>query len=181
MAAIHHYLTSPAPELFDPVPHFSERFYRQRYPDIEAAIAAGMYRSGYQQFVQHGCFELRQPAAEIDLAYYRDMHRRVRDDLNAGQMRDAFAHLRLVGLGEGLDYSPPVQVQVLEEYPAREAFIRRAKADLAVFARQRLDFSYQGAPELSVIMVAHDRFELTMRSLASLRRNFPGAVQLVRG
>lgn len=179
VAAIHHYLTNATPELFDPVPHFSERFYRQRYPDIDAAVAAGMYRNGYQQFVQHGCFELRQPAAEIDLAYYRDMHRPVRDALNAGLLRDAFAHLRLIGLAGGLDYSPPVQVQTLEEYPAREAFIRKAKADLTVFARQRLDFSYEGRPEISVIMVAHNRFELTMRSLASLRRNFSGGMQLI--
>ncbi len=179
VAAIQHYLTNQTPDLFDPVPHFSERFYRQRYPDIAAAIQAGMYRNAYQQFVQHGCFELRQPAAEIDLAYYRDMHRAVRDDLNAGQVRDAFAHLRLVGLVEGLEYSPPVQVQVLEEYPAREAFIRKARADLALFARQRLDFSWSGAPEITVLMVAHNKFELTMRSLASLRRNFAGAMQLI--
>ena len=179
VAAIHHYLTNATPELFDPVPHFSERFYMQRYPDIAAAMRMGMYRNGYQQFVQHGCFELRQPTAEIDLAYYKDMHRKVRDALNSGQVRDGFAHLRLIGLGEGLDYSPPVQVQVQEEYPAREAFIRKARADLALFARQNLDFSYSGAPELAVIMVAHNRFELTMRSLASLRRNFTGAMQLV--
>ncbi|MBU6448371.1 MAG: glycosyltransferase [Rhodospirillales bacterium] len=179
VAAIHHYLTNATPELFDPVPHFSERFYMQRYPDLAAAARLGMYRNGYQQFVQHGCFELRQPAAEIDLAYYKDMHRPVRDALNAGQMRDAFAHLRMIGLAEGLDYSPPARVQVLEEYPAREAFIRKARADLALFARQRLDFSCQGQPELAVVMVAHNRFELTMRSLASLRRNFAGAVQLI--
>ena len=179
VAAIHHYLTSQTPDLFDPVPHFSERFYRQRYPDIAAAITAGMYRNAYQQFVQHGCFELRQPAAEIDLAYYRDMHRRVRDDLNSGIVRDGFAHLRLIGMVEGLDYSPPVQVQVLEEYPAREAFIRKARVDLALFARQRLDFSWSGTPEITVLMVAHNKFELTMRGLASLRRNFAGAVQLI--
>ena len=179
VAAIHHYLTNATPELFDPVPQFSERFYTQRYPDIAAAVRMGMYRNGYQQFVQHGCFELRQPAAEIDLAYYKDMHRQVRDALNSGQVRDAFAHLRLIGLGKGLDYSPPIQTQVLEEYPARDAFIRKARADLALFARQRLDFSYKGKPKLAVVMVAHNRFELTMRSLASLRRNFAGAVQLI--
>ncbi|MBU6425374.1 MAG: glycosyltransferase [Rhodospirillales bacterium] len=179
VAAIHHYLTSAMPELFDPVPHFSESFYRRRYPDIEAAIRAGMYRNAYQQFVQHGCFELRQPSAEIDLAYYRDMHRKVRDALNAGRMRDAFAHLRLEGLQEGLDYSPPVRIQVLEEYPAREAFLRRARADLVLLARQKLDFSCKSVPEIAVIMVAHNRFELTMRSLASLRGNFAGAIQLI--
>ncbi|WP_298281745.1 glycosyltransferase [Acidocella sp.] len=178
-AAIHHYLTNKTPDLFDPVPEFSESFYRRRYPDIKAAIEAGMYRNAYQQFVQHGCFELRQPTAGIDLSYYRDLHERVRNDLNAGLMRDAFAHLRQVGLAEGLAYAPPLAAPQIEETATREAFLRQARAGLALFARQRLDFAYQGAPELAVIMVAHDRFELTMQALASLRRNFAGPMQVV--
>ncbi|WP_298216784.1 glycosyltransferase [Acidocella sp.] len=178
VAAIHHYLTNKTPELFDPLAQFSEGFYRRRYPDIAAAIEAGLYRNAYQQFVQHGCFELRQPSADIDLAYYRDMHRRVRDDVNAGRARDAFAHLRLTGLAEGLDHTPPLRVPVLEEQPAREAFLRAARAELALFARQKLDFACK-RPALAVIMVAYNKFELTMRSLASLRRNYAGGIQLV--
>ncbi len=36
-----------------------------------------------------------------------------------------------------------------------------------------------GQPALSVIVVAHNRFELTMRALASLRRNFAGGIELI--
>jgi GT2 family glycosyltransferase len=179
VAAIHHYLTNKTPDLFDPVPHFSERFYRRRYPDIAAAIEAGMYRNAYQQFVQHGCFELRQPSAGIDLSYYRDLNERVRNDLNAGLVRDAFAHLRLVGLKEGLAYAPPLAAPQIDEAATREAFVRRARAGLALFARQRLEFGEQAAPVVSVIMVAHNRFELTMQALASLRQNFAGPMQVV--
>lgn len=178
-AAIHHYLTNERPEDFDPVPQFSEHFYRRRHVDIAAAIDAGLYRNAYQQFVQYGCFELRQPGPDIDLAYYRDTNERVRNDLNAGMVRDAFAHLRLVGLREGLVHCPPEARAVVDESAARQAFVLAAQAGLALFARQRLDFSYSGAPVLSVIMVLFNRFELTMRSLASLRQNFAGAIQLI--
>jgi O-antigen biosynthesis protein len=178
-AAIHHYLTNEAPEAFDPVPQFSERFYRRRYPDIAAAIEAGLYRNAYQQFVQYGCFELRQPAPDIDLAYYRDMHERVRNDLNAGEVRDAFAHLRLIGLKDGMAYCPPEAPPALDESGTREAFLKKARADLALFARQRLDFSVSGTPAVSAIVVVHNRFELTMRALASLRRNFAGSIELI--
>jgi GT2 family glycosyltransferase len=177
--AIQHYLTNPAPENFDPVPQFSERFYRRRYADIAAAIEAGLYRNAYQQFVQYGCFELRQPSPDIDLAFYRDMHERVRNDLNSGAVRDAFARLRGIGLREGLAYAPPEAPPALDEAGTREAFLKKARADLAIFARQGLDFSHGGEPALSVIMVAHNRFELTMRALASLRRNFAGAIELI--
>jgi len=178
-AAIHHYLTNDSPGHFDPVPQFSESFYRRRHRDIEAAIEAGLYRNGYLQFVQYGCFELRQPSPDVDLAYYRDMNERVRNDINAGMVRDAFAHLRLVGLRENLPYCPPDARPTLDESATREAFLKKARADLALFARQRLDFTLAGAPALSVIMVAFNRFELTMRSLASLRRNFAGAIELI--
>jgi GT2 family glycosyltransferase/glycosyltransferase involved in cell wall biosynthesis len=178
VAAIHHYLTNPAPEGFDPVPQFSESFYRRRYPDIAAAVEAGLYRNAYQQFVQYGCFELRQPSPDIDLAYYRDANERVRNDLNAGVVRDAFAHLRVVGLAAGLAYAPPNALPSLDEAATREAFLRQARAQLALFARQRLDFACE-APEVSVIVVVFNKFELTMRALASLRQNFAGGIELI--
>jgi GT2 family glycosyltransferase/glycosyltransferase involved in cell wall biosynthesis len=178
-AAIHHYLTNERPGDFDPVPEFSESFYRRRHGDIAAAVEAGLYRNAYQQFVQYGCFELRQPGPDIDLAYYRDMNERVRNDLNTGAVRDAFAHLRLVGLSQSLAYCPPEARPVIDESAAREAFVAKARVDLALFARQRLDFTCTAPPVLSVILVVFNRFELTMRALASLRQNFAGAMELV--
>jgi O-antigen biosynthesis protein len=47
-----------------------------------------------------------------------------------------------------------------------------------VFARHKLDFSCQGA-KISVVMVAFNRFELTMQALASLRGNFAGGIGLI--
>ncbi len=178
-AAIHHYLTNEQPENYDPVPQFSEKFYRRRYPDIAAAIEAGLYRNAYQQFVQYGCFELRCPCPDVDLAYYRDMNELVRNDLNAGSVRDAFAHLRLVGLSQNLPHVPPVAKQVLEEAATRALFVSQARAELALYAWQKLDFSCDCAPRISVVLVLYNQFELTMRTLASLRRNFAGAVELI--
>ena len=178
-SAIEHYLTNERPADFDPVPQFSESFYRRRHVDIAAAIEAGFYRNAYQQFVLYGCFELRQPSAEIDLAFYRDVNERVRSDLNAGVVRDAFAHLRLVGLVENLPCCPPEARPVLDEAFTRTAFIARAQAELTLFARQKLDFTATVPPVLSVILVVFNKFELTMRALASLRQNFAGAIELI--
>ncbi len=178
-SAIQHYLTSEAAEHLDPVPQFSEGFYRKRHPDIAAAIEQGVYRSAYQQFVQYGAFELRQPALGIDLVYYRDMNERVRNDLNAGEVRDAFAHLRLVGLAEKLPHCPPEERPSLSEALTRALFVKKARHNLALFARHKLDFTLAGPPVLSVVVVVFNRFELTMLSLASLRDNFSGAIELI--
>jgi GT2 family glycosyltransferase len=178
LGALHHYLTNEATD-FDPVPQFSEAFYRARHPDIATAIAIGMYRNGYQQFVQFGCFELRQPCAEIDLAYYRDMHEAVRTDINTGAVRDAFAHLRGRGLALGLAHSPPAAAPAVAEPATRAQFAARARALVLSLAGQVLDVSYEGAPALSVVMAVHDRFALTIQALASVRQNFAGALQVI--
>jgi O-antigen biosynthesis protein len=45
--------------------------------------------------------------------------------------------------------------------------------------RRPLDFAVTGAPALSVIMVLHNQFELTMQTLASLRQNYAEPIDLV--
>jgi GT2 family glycosyltransferase/glycosyltransferase involved in cell wall biosynthesis len=177
-SALEHYLRNDSPALYDPVPQFSEAHYRAVYRDVDHAIRQGEYRNGYQHFVQFGAFELRRPCPEIDLVYYRDTHARVQADLRAGTIRDAFAHLRLIGLPENLATAAPDALPLITEPVARQIFIRKARDNLALFARQKLDFATD-APQLAVIMVAFNKFELTMLALASLRANFAGGIELI--
>ncbi|MDD2859777.1 MAG: glycosyltransferase [Acidiphilium sp.] len=177
--ALHHYQLIGEADGFDPVPEYSEAYYRDAYPDIAAAIDAGHFTSGYRHFVQYGAFELRRPRADIDLLYYRDMNPRVRDDLNAGRVRDAFAHLRTIGLKEKLPYCPPERVPEISEAAAKQLFELKARNQIALFARQRLDFTLSGPPALSVVMVLFNKFELTLLALASLRNNYAGAIELI--
>jgi GT2 family glycosyltransferase len=177
--ALHHYLCSEGADFLDPVPQFSEQYYRQAYPDIGTAVEHGFYRSGYQQFVQHGAFELRRPRADIDLMYYRDMNERVRNDLNTGEVRDAFAHLRLVGLKDNLAHCPPLPAPLVTEPATKQQFLLRASNNLAIFARRKLDFTVHGAPDVTVLMVLHNKLALTMLALASLRDNFSGGIELI--
>ena len=107
------------------------------------------------------------------------MNARVRNDLNLGDVRDAFAHLRLIGLKENLAHNPPETLAVMMEPAAKQEFMQKARQNLAVFARARLDFTVAGAPALSVLMVLFNKFELTMLALASLRANFSGAIELI--
>jgi GT2 family glycosyltransferase/glycosyltransferase involved in cell wall biosynthesis len=177
-SALEHYLRNVSPELYDPVPQFSEAYYRTAYHDVELAIRDGQYRNGYQHFVQFGAFELRRPAPEINLVYYRDHHARVQEDLRCGSVRDAFAHLRLIGLAENLAAAAQDALQLITEPVARQLFIRKARDNLALLARQKIDFSAD-APSLSVIVVAFNKFELSMLALTSLRANFAGGIELI--
>jgi len=178
-SAIEHYLCNDAPETRDPLPQFSEAHYVQTYRDVGHAVTNGYFRSGYQHFLQFGAFELRRPNPEIDLVYYRDANPRVRDDLNTGAVRDAFAHLLLVGLAEELVYSPPNALPQVHETAAKQLFAAKARGNLALFGRRKLDFTLKAAPAVSVIVVVFNKFELTMLALASLRDNFASEIELV--
>jgi GT2 family glycosyltransferase len=179
-SALEHYLTLPIAGGYDPVPEFVEYFYLETYPDIRLAVEAGHLPSGYRHFVQHGAFELRRPRVDIDLLYYRDVNPRVVHDLNSGRVRDAFAHLRSIGLPLQLAYCPPERAPDLSEATGKILFSLRARNQIALFSRHQLDFSLNGhEPLVSVVMVLFNQFELTLQALASVRQNFAGPIELI--
>jgi GT2 family glycosyltransferase len=178
VSALHHYLANETPTQFDPLPEFSEAFYLKLYPDIVVAIEAGNIRNGYQHFLSDGVFERRAPCEAVDLTYYIDSHKSVRDDLLHGVARDAFAHYLAVGRAQGLLAAAPPE-EKFTEGQAKTLFRQRAAALVPLYARRPIDFSYSGAPAVSVIMVVHDRFALTLQALASLRNNFAGAIDMI--
>ncbi len=178
--ALHHYLTNASPAGFDPLPEFSEELYLGRYSDIAAAVASGGLRNGYQHFLFNGVFELRAPSDHVDLKFYVSAHPSVAADLQAGRARDAFAHWLTIGRATGIAPAPaPVAECGEDEQQARALFRLRAENLLPAIARRPLDFSCQGAPDVSVIMVLHDNFAMTLQALESLRRGFSGGIQLI--
>lgn len=177
-SGIEHYLRNQNPNLFDPVPEFSEAYYSESNKDVRDAIENGRFRCGYQHFVQFGAFELRRPHPQIDLVLYIDSNPSVRDDLNAGKTRDAFSHLRTFGISGGLSYAPAAHAVQITEEAAKANFLQRAKDNALLVSFQKLDFDAE-RPVVSVIMVAFNKFELTMNSLTSLRTDFNGEIELI--
>ncbi len=57
----------------------------------------------------------------------------------------------------------------------------RAKATslLPSYGRNKLRFDLDGPPDISVLMVLHDNFALTLQALASLRQSFAVAIELI--
>ncbi len=172
--ALHHFLCNPEPHRYQPLEWFSEAFYAATYPDVQEGIAAGLFRNGYEHFVRHGAAERRKPHPDIDLLHYF-LSGRVQADLEGGAFRDPFAHW-LSRLASGVLGRV---VEPVSEAQSKQLFARAAEAMLPQLARQRLDFTPNGPAEISVIMVLHNQFALTMMALASLRANFAGDLELI--
>lgn len=175
--ALHHYLGNDTPAIFDPLPGFSEAWYCNHYPDIAAAIEKGTLRNGYRHFLAFGAREFRSPSEAIDLRYYAE-HDEVRAALRAGDAPEAFTHYLATGRTQGLPAIPPPEERVTEGQ-AKTLFRRKAAALLPLFGHMPIDFACAGKPALSVVMVAHNRFALTLMALASLRSNYAGDLELI--
>ncbi len=176
--ALEHYLRNDTPTCFDPLAEFSEAFYLARYPDVAAAVAAGHRRNGYDHYLTDGAREMRTPHPAMDLAWYVGAYPEICDDLRCGRATDAFDHYLRIGAARGWAAAPPAECAV-EEPGGRTLFRMRARSLLPVWGRTALDFTLGGPPALSVIMVVHGQFALTMMALASLRANFAGPIELV--
>ncbi|RFD20229.1 glycosyltransferase, partial [Komagataeibacter melaceti] len=69
---------------------------------------------------------------------------------------------------------PPVT-----EEQARALFRHMCAVRLPLLLDGRIDFTTDAPPELSVIIVAHNQFEMTLSTLASLRANHHGPMQVL--
>lgn len=177
LCALHHYLCNPTPTAFDPLPDFSEAYYLGRNPDLVPVIESGAFRNGYIHFVRHGVREHRSPSEPIDLAYYA-MLETVRADLERGLAVDAFAHWLTIGRPRKLNPAPPLEERI-SETQAKTLFRRRAEMLRPLLGRTRLRFTCAGRAAVSVIVVLHNRFDMTMMALASLRANYAGDIALI--
>ena len=173
-SALHHFLCNRNPQFHSPLEWFSEEFYCRTYPDVLEAINNGFFRNGYQHFLSHGAIERRRPHPDVDLASYFHSGQ-VRSDLGRGEFLDVFSYW----LAHAADRTGLAEQGPIEDAQGRRLAVRVAETMLLQFARRKLDFSFTGAATISVIMVVHDQFALTMMALSSLRACSRQKIELI--
>ena len=177
--ALHHYITDGADQGLDPLCDFSEMDYRRANPDVDEAIKNGVFRNGYSHFLAFGAVHGRSPCDHVDLGWYAAQPA-VAGDLSAGSHPNAFLHMLEKGIPKGLPLQPPGPLNfTLREADARAVFVAQANRALASFGRRPLDFTCQGEPAVSVIVILRNQYALTMQALASLRHTYSASIQLI--
>ena len=178
--ALEHYLTNETPAEFNPNPIFSESVYLRRNSDVAQALAERRLRSGYHHFIAQGVREHRFFSRAIDLAKYTAAHALVRADLKDDSSLDPYLHLLTIGTALGLSACPRASMEAgLGEDRSKVQF--RAEAELVALAHARhmIDFTVTAPPAVSVIMVLHNHFALTIAALASLRDNVHDPLEVI--
>ena len=172
--ALHHFLCHRSKQRYAGLQWFSEEYYGATYPDVLAAVNRGAFRNAYEHFVRFGAAERRRPHAEVDLVkHYRSIA--VQASIERGDYENAFTHwlAQRHAADEGGNPAPVVEAQ------SKQLFARMADTMLPQFARSKLDFTVHGAPAVSVIIVLHNKFALTMTALSSLRAVYAGGIELI--
>ncbi|HQT68606.1 MAG TPA: phytanoyl-CoA dioxygenase family protein [Acetobacteraceae bacterium] len=80
---------------------FDEEFYLGAYPDVRAAIEAGIFASGYAHFQLHGRAEGRPGAPPFDAAWYQSAYPWAVRDVEIGRARDFWQHYHKMGRHRG--------------------------------------------------------------------------------
>ncbi len=157
-------LAALAGDAVDPGPYFSLSYYRSQL-DGEDPAEGGLLR----HFLERGLLRGLRPVPAFDpLGCYRWLPGKGFDVRSALRAFEASG-----GAPPGAAAAPP------EEAQTRALVHRQAMAAALHRRRCPLDFSFTGEPALSVVVVAHDRFALTLRVLTSLRASTPLAMELI--
>ncbi len=85
---------------------FDENYYLTEYPAVAAAVAAGKYTSGYQQYVMVGQYQGNNPSAFFDEKYYLAENPDVAKAVSSGAIASGFQHFLMYGQQEGRNPSP---------------------------------------------------------------------------
>ena len=161
IAALHDLLLR---DLIDPGPLFSLEFYRRQLDGSET-VEGGLLR----HFLEVGLLRGLKPSPDFDpISYYRQMDRKTYD------IRSSLRHRALTR-----DLPQDASAEPLAEGQTKALF--RAKAEFGQLFRKHnpIRFDFSGTPDVSVIMVVHDNFALTLQSLSSLRTNYAGPIELI--
>ncbi len=151
-------------DLADPSQLFSLDYYRSQL-DGSDELPGGLLR----HFLETGMLRGFKPNPSFDpIAHYRWA------DPKTFDIRSSLRHFAIWGdTAQRETGEPPTEGQ------AKTLFRAKANNLQLHYRHHPLQFSDAGSPELSVIMVVHSNFALTLQALAALRANFAGAIQLI--
>lgn len=170
-SALAHYLLHRGESRADPLEQFSERFYLAQHGDIAAAVDAGTYPCGYAHFLDCGIAENRRfhPDPALSDAFYT--LRSPPGASNHDGMPDGFARLVMSG--------KPAAAPAPPEDEAKRIFLQKAGLAARAATVTPLDFTCKGVPLVSVIMVLHNKLDLTLAVLAELQDHMPERLELI--
>ncbi|HEY4041618.1 MAG TPA: glycosyltransferase [Rhodopila sp.] len=168
---------------------FDPAWYRERYPDVAAAIGDRTWRCALEHYLCNDTPTLFDPSPAFSEACYLSSRPDVAAMVADQQFRNGYAHFLRHGtssaddaqeedLQPGFAASPPDRPPATGQQRLHMAH-DRARTLSVLTARTRLNFGMTSAPALSVIIVLHNQLTLALTTLGSLRANDRDNIELI--
>jgi GT2 family glycosyltransferase len=172
---IRYYLLNVRQQKLSPSPFFDEPYYLSHYPEIDTAVGAGEFSSGYEHFLLHGLNEWRRPFAAFDPRYYADAN--MAREAPANPPLAPFVHF-LRNRKRRLPIAPPLSARDIPEEVGKGLYERRCLLNAPRLGA--LDFTPPGiVPDVSIIIIARDNYEQTANCIVSAVYNTQATIEVV--
>ncbi|HYP14529.1 MAG TPA: hypothetical protein VEQ63_11445 [Bryobacteraceae bacterium] len=100
--SLQRYLDRAGSEFQSPNLAFDEKWYRHRYPEVNQAVAAGVYRCGWEHYLSEGAKKQYNPVAWFDETWYLFRSSDAAQGVKCGALLCGFEHYLLYGIRQEL-------------------------------------------------------------------------------
>lgn len=162
-----HYLNLGHLENREPSTIFDSEWYRAHYPDVDELIKAGLASSAYDHYCRYGRLVGRSTCGDFAEQWYLGRYPEVAEGIRYGKWLDGLQHFIEDGVLKGYMPTPDSRPEQRQQNITVAACAALELRDFLSNCRELICRS-STSPLVSVIMVLHNRAELTLRCLRSI-------------
>jgi GT2 family glycosyltransferase len=173
---IRHYILNVKAARLSPSPYFDEPYYRSVHRDIDAAIDEDTFACGYEHFMAYGMKEWRRPFSSFDPHYY--FMNNMAPEKAAPEPISPFTHFLRNRRTKRLPIARPLAEGDVPEDGGRAIYERRCILNAPRLREMELA-SHGVTPDVSVLIIAQDNYEMTANCIVSAAVNTDATIEVV--
>lgn len=160
----------------DPHAAFSESWYLETYPSVAREVASGVWLCGYQHFTECGFASGLKPHPDYAEPDYLGLYPDVDSAVKRGRWPSGYHQLIAEGLEDGRRWQSRVSGDETLQALARHGHVELQEL---LGSNALLDFTVEGVPSVSVVVVLFGRAELTLACLRALHATCGASFELI--
>ena len=173
--SLHYFLTRGVDLGHICCPEFDSQYYVGKHPEAPQSVADGYFASDFEHWLFQGVRRGHDPNAFFQTEYYLQHNPEAARESSQLGLLGPFEHFLLIGKQRGWRSRPPMAQVAVDLTSTRAAFCRNARLRARRVRDEGLTFTPSKNPAVSIVMVVHNQWELTVSALAALHAQAPDA------
>ncbi|MDR3520671.1 MAG: glycosyltransferase [Acidocella sp.] len=173
---VKYYLLNVKDHQISPSAYFDEKYYLSSEPEVQAAVAAGIFSGGYEHFILHGMDEWRRPFERFDPHYYYETN--MKGTIGTTPPQSPFVHFLSHRQKRRLPIAPPLMTLDIPENMGKGIYERRCALNANQLGTLKFGPAAQ-TPDVSVIIIARENYEQTANCIISAVFNTQASLEII--